>query len=83
LLRFITSTTKDYVIVVVRLFVCLSVSNFAQKLSNGSKRICMKFWMNKWLHFGGDADHGRIRIATLERRALVEVSTVPVRLVCK
>ena len=41
------------------LFVCLSVSNFAQT----SRQICMKFPgkvgngpMNKWLHFGGDLE---------------------------
>jgi len=44
------------------LFVCLSVSNFAQKTS---ERICMKFsmkrwqWaMKKWLNFGGDPYYG-------------------------
>ena len=42
-------------------FVCLSVNNFMQKTS---KRICMKLSgkvgngpMNKWLNFGGRADH--------------------------
>jgi len=44
------------------LFVCLSVSNFVQKLQ---KRICIKFSgkigngpMNEWLNFGGDPVHG-------------------------
>jgi len=32
------------------LFVCLSLSNFAQKLPNG-------FVLNNWLNFGGDPDH--------------------------
>jgi len=43
------------------LFVCLSVSNFAEKTS---KRICMKFsWkmgnepVNKWLNFGSNPGH--------------------------
>jgi len=74
-----------YVFIVVCLSVCLSVSNFAQK---NSERICMKFSgkvgngpMNKRLDFGGDPVHIRIRIATLVRRALAEVCTVPVLLV--
>jgi len=50
-----------YVIVVVRLSVCLLAINFAQKLP---QRICIKFSgtvgsvpLDKWLHFGGDPNH--------------------------
>jgi len=55
---------------------------YSKKVGNGP--------MNKWLHFDGDPDHGsgyrsviwiRIRVATLARRALAEVCTVPVLLV--
>jgi len=65
------------------LSVCLFVSNFAQKKT---ERICVKFLetfgngpMKKWLNFG--RIWIRIRIATLVRRALAEVCTVPVLLV--
>jgi len=48
--------------------------NFSGKLGNGQ--------MNEWLNFGGDPDHGSgFRIATLVRRALAEVCTVPVLVV--
>ena len=47
---------------IVIVVVCLSVSNFVQKLP---KRICIKFSAkvgngpaNKWLNFGGDLIHG-------------------------
>jgi len=49
---------------IVIVVVCLSVSNFVQKLP---KRICMKFSAkvgngpsNKWLNFGGDLGHGSV-----------------------
>ena len=45
---------------------------FSGKVGNGP--------MNKWLNFGGDPENGS-GIATLVRRALVEVCTVPVLLV--
>jgi len=44
---------------------------FSGKVGNGP--------MNKRLNFGGDPD--RMRIATLVRRALAEVCTVPVLLI--
>jgi len=49
---------------------------FSGKLGNGP--------LNKWLNFGGDHSRIwiRIRIATVVRRALAEVCTVPVLLVC-
>ena len=50
---------------------------FAGKLGTGP--------VNKWSNFSGDPDNGyvwiRIRIATLVRRALAEVCTIPVLLV--
>jgi len=75
-----------YVIAIVCLSVCLSVSNFVQRLLNGfawnfQRRLAMgqmvKFcwWSRLWMWIW-------IRIATLVRHALVEVSTAPLLLLC-
>jgi len=69
--------------------VCLSLSNFAQKLPNGfawnfQGRLAManeqmvKIWWQSGLRI---RTRIRIRIATLVRRALGEMCTVPVLLV--
>jgi len=73
----------------VGLFVCLLVSNFAQKLRTDSHEIfregwqwtnkqTAKFWWRSGLRI---RIRIRIRIATLIKRALAEVCTVPVLLV--
>jgi len=65
----------------------LSVSNFAQKLLNGfawnfGRRLAMDQWTIKLWWRSGPRIWIRMLIATLGRRALAEVCTVPVLLVC-
>jgi len=78
-------------IVVVCLFVCLSVSNFAQKLYwTDLHEICREGWqwaneqmIKFWWRSGSRIQIRiciRIRVVTLVRRSLVEVCTVPVLL---
>jgi len=85
-LSVITAATED---MFSSLFVCLTVGKFAPKTS---ERICMKFFREGWQwakeqlikvswKCRTDSLDGGAHIATMVRRALAEVCTVPVLLV--